>query len=189
MYLFFDTETTGLPIDRNAPISMLSNWPRLVQIAWLVYDDLQQQLEEFSAIIRPDGFLIPNEAARVHGITTEMALEEGVELRDVMIRFAEAVAEADLIVAHNISFDEKVVGAEFLRIEIPHQLFETQRLCTMTVATEFCQIPGPYGFKWPTLSELNYCLFREEFSEIHNASVDVSICAKCFFQLRHLGVV
>ena len=189
MYLFFDTETTGLPIDRNAPITALSNWPRLVQIAWLLHDDQAREIEEAAAIIRPDGFIVPDEAARVHGITTERAREEGLDLRDTLLRFAEAIEGAEIIVAHNISFDEKVVGAEFLRAKVPSQLFEKERLCTMVKGTEFCQIPGPYGFKWPTLPELNYCLFQEGFEEVHDASVDVRICARCFFQLQHLGVI
>lgn len=38
MYLFFDTETTGLPKNYKAPASDSDNWPRLVQIAWSIYD-------------------------------------------------------------------------------------------------------------------------------------------------------
>ncbi|MCX6741278.1 MAG: hypothetical protein NTY61_02675, partial [Candidatus Parcubacteria bacterium] len=36
-YLFFDTETTGLPKNWKAPIEDLDNWPRIVQIAWAIY--------------------------------------------------------------------------------------------------------------------------------------------------------
>ena len=32
MYLFFDTETAGLPRNKKTPISNLKNWPRLVQM-------------------------------------------------------------------------------------------------------------------------------------------------------------
>ena len=38
MYLFFDTETTGIPRNYKAPASDFKNWPCLVQIAWLVTD-------------------------------------------------------------------------------------------------------------------------------------------------------
>jgi hypothetical protein len=38
MYLFIDTETTGLPKNYKAPLHDLSNWPRLIQIAWLLYN-------------------------------------------------------------------------------------------------------------------------------------------------------
>ncbi len=33
MYLIFDTETTGLPKNYNAPLTDADNWPRLVQLA------------------------------------------------------------------------------------------------------------------------------------------------------------
>lgn len=38
MYLFFDTETTGLPRDWKAPVTNTANWPRMVQLAWLLYE-------------------------------------------------------------------------------------------------------------------------------------------------------
>ena len=34
MYLFFDTETTGLPKRWNAPVTDLENWPRSFAGAW-----------------------------------------------------------------------------------------------------------------------------------------------------------
>lgn len=37
MILFFDTETIGLPKIWNAPISDIDNWPRLIELAYLVY--------------------------------------------------------------------------------------------------------------------------------------------------------
>ncbi len=36
--LFFDCETTGLPIRRNASPRDVSVWPRLVQLAWGIFD-------------------------------------------------------------------------------------------------------------------------------------------------------
>lgn len=70
---FFDTETTDLPINWNAPVSDLNNWPRLVQLAWQVYNENQKLIEEYNFIVKPKGFSIPLEASNVHKITTEMA--------------------------------------------------------------------------------------------------------------------
>ena len=77
MYLFFDTETTGLPKRWNAPVTDLENWPRLVQLAWIMYDDRGNMLESRDVIVKPEGFTIPPEASRVHGITTLVAREKG----------------------------------------------------------------------------------------------------------------
>ena len=84
MYLFFDTETTGLPKRWNAPVTDLENWPRLVQLAWIMYDDRGNMLESRDVIVKPEGFTIPPEASRVHGITTLVAREKGEPLQEVM---------------------------------------------------------------------------------------------------------
>ena len=189
MYLFFDTETTGLPRNRNVSISDLNNWPRLVQIAWLLCDDSGNQVEGSDYIIKPKGFTIPNSATRIHGITTEKAMEEGVPLGLVLEEFSTLINRSDQLVAHNMEFDEKIVGAEFVRENISNHLFQTSRICTMRTSTDYCKIPGRYGYKWPNLSELHFALFRTEPEEAHNALADVEVCAKCFFELKELGMI
>ncbi len=189
MYLFFDTETTGLPRNWKAPVSDTANWPRMVQIAWLIYDNNGNLMEQNDFIIQPEGYNIPAEAANVHGISTERAMEEGYELKQVLEKFAIDIARADSLVAHNISFDEKIVGAEFIRKQISSQLFNKTRICTMQKSTNFCKLPGQYGYKWPTLNELHQTLFGEDFQEAHNAAVDINATAKCFWELKHRGII
>lgn len=189
MFLFFDTETTGLPQDWRAPLEKLDNWPRLVQLAWLLMDEHGQEINGKSAIIRPDGFSIPESAAAVHGISTERAQAEGEELDLVLDEFSRIIEEARILVAHNMSFDEKIMGAEFLRQEKAHQLFDRPKICTMYSATDFCQIPGPYGYKWPKLMELHERLFQEGFEGAHDALADVRACSRCFFELMDRGII
>lgn len=189
MYLIFDTETSGLPRDRNAPVSDLNNWPRLVQIAWLQYDISEKQTSSRNYIIKPQGFTIPYDSAKIHGISTGRAINEGLSLRTVLNEFSKAINHSSFLVSHNMRFDEKVVGAEFLRENIPSRLFQITRICTMVSSTDFCQIPGPYGYKWPALSELHFVLFNTGYKEVHNAAMDVTVCAKCFFELKRLGVI
>jgi DNA polymerase III epsilon subunit-like protein len=189
MFLFFDTETTGLPRNYSAPLNDLDNWPRLVQLAWVMYDNKEEKISEANFIIKPEGFLIPAQASSVHGITTERALKEGERLNLVLKQFAQAIEEAKIIVAHNISFDEMVIGAEFIRKNINHNLFDTVRVCTKEEATDYCQLPGNYGYKWPRLDELHIKLFGENFAGAHDAFADVEACARCFFELVKRGVI
>ena len=189
IYRFFDTETTGLPGDWSAPVSALSNWPRLVQIAWLLYDERGAGISKKEYIVRPEGFRIPQEAAGIHGITTEKASAVGVSLRAVLEEFSEVMKRASYLVAHNMRFDEKIVGAEFLRQAVTHKLFEAKKICTMTETTAYCRLPGNYGYKWPKLSELHFKLFNETFEEAHSAAVDVEVCAKCFWELARRGIL
>jgi DNA polymerase III subunit epsilon len=189
MYLFFDTETTGLPRNWKAPISDLNNWPRLVQLAWLLYDMDGKKIDGNSYIIKPEGFTIPPDAARIHGISTERAREEGAALQDVLNDFQRLISEASCLVAHNMSFDEKIAGAEFLRKKMVNPIEKKKKICTMQRSTDYCKLDGPYGYKWPKLSELHYKLFGTGFEEAHDAAVDINATAKCFWQMREIGVI
>ncbi len=189
MYLFFDTETTGIPRNWRAPVTDLTNWPRIVQLAWLECDEDGAVVREASVLVKPDGFSIPAEATRVHGITTDQATTQGVPLSEALTAFSAATAVRSIGVAHNISFDESVLGAEFIRTRLANPLSRLIRVCTKEVSTDYCQIPGPYGYKWPTLEELYERLFDERPEKSHDAATDARTCARCFFELKRLGVI
>ena len=189
MYLFFDTETTGLPRNWKAPVTDLNNWPRLVQLAWLYYDTDGNKISGNNFIIKPDGFTIPSDASRIHGISNDRAVSEGVGLQGVLKDFQNLITQSSYLVAHNMSFDEKIVGAEFLRKNMTNSIATKSRICTMEKSTNYCKLDGPYGYKWPKLSELHYKLFGTGFEEAHNAAVDINATAKCFWQLKKLGVI
>lgn len=191
MYLIYDTETTGLPKNFSAPVSDSENWPRLVQIAWQLHNDMGELIEVKNFIVRPDGFTIPYNAEKIHGISTKRALEQGVDLRFVLEEFNKAIAQSEYIVGHNIVFDINIMGAEFYRTQIESSLMEEKTIDTKEEGTDFCAIPGGRGgkFKWPTLTELHIKLFNGGFSEAHNASADVEATTRCFLELIRLRVI
>jgi DNA polymerase III subunit epsilon len=184
MYLFFDTETTGLPKNWKAPVNDVNNWPRLVQLAYLVYDEKGNQINSGNHIIKPDGYIIPQAASDIHRISHEKAMIEGEDLIDVLQLFENLIQQSEFLIAHNMNFDEKIIGAEFIRCHMNNILTTKKRICTMASTTNFCGLEGPYGYKWPKLSELHYKLFRHHFDEAHDASVDIQATAKCFWELR-----
>ena len=190
MYLIFDTETTGLPRNWNAPITDTDNWPRCVQIAWQLHDDLGRLVEHQDFLIRPEGFNIPFDAEQIHGISTELALQKGHELEEVLHLFNEALTKSEFVVGHNLNFDLNILGCEFHRKGTATRLSEIPVLDTCTESTALiCEIPGGrYGkFKLPTLTELYEELFKEPFQEAHNATADVEATTRCFLELIRLG--
>ena len=189
MYLFFDTETADKPRNWKAPAADLANWPRLVQLAWISCDDSGAPSATREYLIRPDGFTIKKGAAAVHGITTAIAQKDGVELGPVLTEFAAAIETAQVVVAHNIAFDQPVVTAEFIRASMDTALDRKTCRCTMKESTDYCKLPGPYGNKWPTLTELHQVMFGEAFGETHSALADAEACLRCFFQLQKVGVI
>jgi len=186
MYLIFDTETTGLPKRWNAPYTDTDNWPRCIQIAWQLHDDMGNCIEHQDYLIKPDGFNIPYDAEKIHGISTELAQEQGIDLRTMLEKFNIALNKAKFVVGQNVGFDNNIIGCEFHRLGIENKLQETPVLDTCTEKTALlCQIPGGRGgkFKLPTLTELHQHLFGEPFGEAHNATADVEATARCFFEL------
>ena len=117
MYVFLDTETTGLPKRASAMVASVRQWPRLVQVAWAAYEKSGSRLAVESHLVYPSDFAIPAAAARIHGISTSRAKSEGVALGWVMDRFLRAMREyGRMLVGHNVGFDRNVIAAEMYRL-------------------------------------------------------------------------
>ncbi|MGO3237365.1 MAG: DNA polymerase III subunit alpha [Psychroflexus halocasei] len=191
MYIIFDTETTGLPKRWNAPISDVDNWPRAIQIAWQVHDEWGELVEHQDFLIKPEGFDIPYDSERIHGISTALAEEKGVPILEVLEKFNVALGKAKFVVGQNVGFDVNIMGAEYYRAQVDSPMTEMPVLDTCTETTaELCQIPGGRGgkFKLPTLTELHEKLFGVPFSEAHNATADVEATTRCFLELIRTNI-
>ena len=186
MYLIFDTETTGLPKRWKAPLTDSENWPRCIQIAWQIHDIKGALIRHEDYLISPDGFTIPFDSEKIHGISTALAENQGTPLAEVLNKFRTALNEVEFVVGHNVSFDRNIMGAEYLRSGL-EDVFEQKAVidtCTEETA-RLCQIAGGRGgkFKLPTLSELYYFLFKERFEDAHNATADVEATTRALFEL------
>lgn len=189
MYLFFDTETADLPRDFDAPETDIQNWPRIVQIAWVTGVSLETMAAPQVHLIKPAGFNIARGAFEVHGISKADAEAKGVALKPVLDAFLTDVAAATTVIAHNIEFDTKVVGAECVRNSLHNPIRQKKMRCTMKEAARYCRIRSKRGFKWPRLTELHEKLFRAKFANVHDASSDCLACMRCFFELQRLNVM
>nr|MCU0382935.1 DNA polymerase III subunit alpha [Cyclobacteriaceae bacterium] len=192
MYLIFDTETTGLPRNKTAPVTDLDNWPRLVQLAWQLHDHNGKLINRQNHIIKPDGFDIPYKAEQVHGISTAKALEVGEPIQNVLQAFQLDLQKSTCLVGHNIEFDINIIGSELFRLQANYQLLASaNRIDTAEVSVDFCQLPGGPGgkFKMPKLSELHIKLFGKDFGDAHDAAYDVAATGRCFFGLVKASVV
>ena len=186
MYLIFDTETTGLPKNWKAPISDTDNWPRCVQIAWQLHDSMGQLLEHDAFLVQPEGYNIPYDAEQIHGISTDLAFEQGILLKQVLEKFNTALGKSTFVVGQNVGFDINIMGCEFFRLGMENPLATLPVLDTCTeVTAQICQIEGGRGgkFKLPTLTELHQHLFGVGFGEAHNATADVEATTRCFLEL------
>jgi DNA polymerase-3 subunit alpha len=186
MYLIFDTETTGLPKRWGAPISDTDNWPRCIQIAWQLHDAMGNLIEHQDYLVKPEGFNIPYDAERIHGISTELAEAQGIPLAEVLEKFNVSLAKAKFIVGQNVGFDVNIMGCEFYRLGVNSPMASMPVLDTCTeITASLLKLPGGRGgkFKLPTLTELHSYLFNVPFSEAHNATADVEATTRCFLEL------
>jgi len=191
MYLFFDCETNGKPLNYQAPMSDVDNWPRIAQIAWQTYDPEGELIWGNSEMIYPDGWVIPKEKFFIdNGMSTERCAADGLPIKDVLARLILDMNQADYIIAHNLAFDQPIVGAEMIRLGMKADK-KLKGICTMNLTTDFCKLPGKFAgkYKWPKLEELYKILFDKEMENAHDALYDVSITAKCFFELLKRQII
>ncbi len=132
MYLIFDTETTGLPRNWNAPLSDSDNWPRCIQIAWQLHDGVGNVLEHQDYLVRPEGFNIPFDAEKIHGISTELAQKYGISLSEMMVKFQESLSKTKFVVRQNVGFDLYIMCSVFLILGFENPLPSMPLLSTCT---------------------------------------------------------
>ena len=120
----------------------------------------------------------------VHGISHAQALEEGKPLTMVLELFKEYALKADIMIAHNYEFDYNVMTAAYIRSAQENPLKGKECLCTMKSTVEIVGIPQGRYWKWPTLQELHYFLFKENFEGAHNAHMDMKALIRCYLKLK-----
>lgn len=198
MRLCFDTETTGLPAwDRP---SEDPSQPHIIQLALIELDDDLAEQSARAVIVRPDDtWIMSPEAAAVHGIALERAMDEGIPAPEVFDMLDDAIGRATFIAAHNISFDARMVRIMAFRLGKPDPLEARKRdlYCTMTKAGGIMKLPptarmvakGLAKFKPPNLGECVRHFFGEELPGAHDAMVDAQACARICRELRRLALV
>lgn len=186
--LLFDTETTGLPISRASAKEGPNNWPHIVSISWILLDaDTNTILKKVYRIVKPLNWTIPEDSVRIHGITTEHALQNGVSLKSVMDEFRSE--RCDIMVAHNMDFDYNVlinaIQWDLYERFIP---FNQKQFCSMKLSRNLCKLPSDYGYKSPKLSELYRFVFKKDptSSSLHNSLYDTEILTEIIQHCKEL---
>jgi DNA polymerase III epsilon subunit-like protein len=189
--LVFDTETTGLPTERNPSITETNKWPYIIQLSYVVYNTEENDIVHcYDEILKvPDGVEISEESIKFHNITREINREIGINRKIAIQNFNVELQSADIIVGHNISFDKRLIMVECIRNNIQQRFnFKGNKkleYCTMKNSVDICKIEktganGNKYFKYPTLSELYRKLFNEDPKNLHNSFVDVLLCLRCY---------
>ncbi|MEQ8582801.1 MAG: 3'-5' exonuclease [Marinoscillum sp.] len=183
--LFVDTETSGIPHSLKSPISELDKWPFVLQLAWAVYDRSGALIKQENHYIYEDDISIRQSATRVHGITLEELKQKGEDRKAVMRQFTKDLRQyKPLLVGHFIEFDSKMLQVALLRSGMKNIITRYPVFCTMKATTEYARYPD---HNYPKLDELYLRLFGRHMERQHDAAVDATATAACFWALYHKG--
>lgn len=189
-YVAFDTETTGLP----KPGRPLFEQPHICEMAFGQFElGTGRCVACYSSLIALAGWTVPDDAARIHGITTDLCYEFGLDIGGALAEFYAFCSGAEFIVAHNMKFDFMMHAHECERAGIKDSPFRySNARCTMELAKPICRIPptdrmiraGISGFKPPSLAEACRSVLGREPSGAHSAFFDMIDCAELFYKLK-----
>ncbi|NNE26680.1 MAG: hypothetical protein HKN09_07535 [Saprospiraceae bacterium] len=181
MYLIFDCSAIAQPKNWKAPFSDTFSWPRMIHISWIILDKDLKPIDDYDQIIQPEGFGITDDIAKRVKIDQEDIQTKGAPLEDVLKAFNNSLQDVEYVFAHNLTFNENVLAAEYLRKGLSHDLFKKERFCLMQESTFFCKLPSKTGgYKWPTLTELHSIIFKKAYAPPNNARADVIAATRCF---------
>lgn len=212
-FLVFDTETTGLLPKHGygTPSPPITAYPYITQLSYVIYDMNERKVTEtFDSYVRiPSEITISEESVTITGITKEICEKTGRDITEVLCQLYNAYKTCDVLIGHNIDFDEKIILIEMERNrqniidkdvnclslfnKTTEELKNMERYCTMKKGTALCNIlmesykvGGLPKKKYPKLSELYVKLFNEpEPENLHNSLVDVETTLKCYLKMRH----
>ena len=190
--LVFDTETSGLPKERNPSIYDTDKWPHVMQVSYIIYNTETSEIDEkYDAYIKLNTWVIVDPVSEgIHGITREIMETKGVPIQEALVRVRDALGKVDICVGHNVSFDKRFMIVEGIRNNI--RMNFPADYCTMKNGKEMCKIDftfsnGEKGFKFPKLMELYEHLFPgiPAPQNLHNSFADTIITLKCYCKMAH----
>lgn len=173
MYLFFDTETSGLATDGG----------QLMQLGAILTDAQFVELATIDTLVQvPAQTQIHPKALAAHGITLERCQAAGRPAAQALAQFAELAARAQISVAFNNKFDLLIMANMFKQYELPNPLEALTHRCPMTELTGIMKLPGKFKgtYKWPKLQEAYMFIMGHGFDGAHDALSDVKATIECF---------
>ncbi len=208
-FLFIDTETTGLPISYTAPFTDTDNYPRIIELAWELCYENGETIEKSCELVYPDGWRYPvGEFWEKHGFNEADNILNGIPAPQLLLELAIAMNCADVLVAHNMSYDKPIIECEMYRYSIfPKSVrkqivageinikgglrpvgIKLQKECTKLLFTPVMKLPGFNGqHAWPKLeAAYEYC-FGKPYVDGHHADSDVQATKEIYLWLQNMN--
>lgn len=193
MYLFFSIETNGMIKNHSLTMDEVDNYPRIIALSYVLTNLEGKVIESFVSLIKPEGWEVPRFKFFVdNGLTTEICDKNGVKIKNAMAKFNAALNKASYKVAHNIAFDDPVIGAEMIRLGYDVEPYKNKpSFCTMLNTINWCDLrfPDGNGHRLPMLDDLHNKIFGTDIKLNYNGKYDINALVGCFFELKRRGVI
>ncbi|MFZ1751096.1 MAG: hypothetical protein WAU01_12920 [Saprospiraceae bacterium] len=188
MYLIFDCSGMATYTNFKANFTETESWPRLLHISWILLGEDYKLVTDFDCISIPSGYEIDEKSKTKAHIDDEDIKKKSTDLDVILDNFSASVEKAEYIFAHNLNYNENLLGAEYVRRKKSINMFAKKRYCLMQEGTYFCKIPSKGGgYKYPTLPELHGTCFGQTYGPAGNSRADVIAASRCFIKLKKTG--
>lgn len=185
--LIFDTETSGFHSK-----TLAADHPdqgHMMQLACSLINEKGQVFTDFVTLVEPEvTYLVNAGAFAQHHIEYADCVERGMKLDVVLDVFDQLYQVADLVVAHNLAFDSKILNNARALAGRPELAWNTPKhFCTMEAMTPICRLPAKFKgteFKWPKLEEAHEYCFKTKHEKAHDAMGDVKATTKVWLWLQ-----
>lgn len=179
--LFLDTETSGLPKKWNKSYRDSDNWPHILQLAWIIFDEEQNEVKRANKYIYEPLIPISPASEQIHGLTPPFLMKYGEKKKDVLRKFSHDLKKyKPQLIGHFLSFDLQVLAAEFYRSNLAIPFHNIAYFCTLLHSKKYVRNPNMVHLP---LSSLHETLFASQATDMHNAEKDAEITAKCYFEM------
>ena len=189
----------------------IQSWPSIIQLSYILYDtNNPKEAKIFNKYIDiPDDIKITAESMKIHHITKSKIKAASslnkAKIYDALNEFMLDVSQADVVVAHNVQFDRKMIVAELTRLqknkkefipEIKAMMNDSHFDCTMEKTKSICKLKKKfeykdkktgkqkyfYKMKLPKLIEAYNHFFGYEPNPdaMHDAIIDAVICLRVY---------
>ena len=182
-FIVLDIETNGIG-------SFRPGRQRPIQVCYVKCDHNGKILKLYETFIK--GVRSSRSPVMPDDWTLERINREGIDIAECIKEIEQDIDIDTLIVGHNIDFD---IGC-LIHLCPSDIISQTRRICTMKRSVQFCKMPrkGPGsqygGYKWPKLKELAECVgIVVEDDRLHDASYDIELTKKSFFELIRRNVI
>lgn len=165
--LVFDLETSGLPLHEDAPPD---RQPRIIEFGGVLVSKTGVVMEEVSQLIDPEQ-LITEEITKITGIK-DADLVGKPTLAKALARLRGVFADAEVMLTHNLPFDEGILRMELKRVGALHDWpWPPRKYCSVQL----------YRDEWgrnPRLIELYERKLGKQYPQTHRALDDARALAE-----------